>query len=251
MPLREGGDRPDTGREARRDVQRGAQQLRGAETPRSADAARPEKDRLYVGQLIDHGAAPHEFHPKGTPSYFVKLKSEGGGVVTLWGKGLQRAFTVSKTKPEIDDLVGIRENNIDAVSLVTRKRVDGVVTAERRYDTPRPHWVIENLAEFDRLKFAAEALRDPTFSRGEAVRSHPMLLPWYLVLDAAKKTADEEIQTPEGRERFLKLTRKTLALAVERGQEAPLPPRDADKINDVVKRLERERDAQAAARTPE
>jgi len=189
----------------------------------AGEPPRPAKDRLYVGQLIEHGRSTHEFHPRGLPSYYVKLKTENG-VQTLWGKGLERAFSESKTKPKLDDIVGVRENNLDPVSIVTRKEVDGVVVATRQLDTPRPHWVVEKLEEFDRRKFAAEALRDPTISRREAITSHRELLGFYWVLDAAKKVAEAKIQNPEGQKRFLALMRESLALAVERGEPAPLPP---------------------------
>ena len=112
----------------------------------AGEPPRPAKDRLYVGQLIEHGRSTHEFHPKGPPSYYIKLKTENG-VQTLWGKGLERAFSESKTKPKLDDIVGVRENNLDPVSIVTRKEVDGVVVATRQLDTPRPHWVVEKLEE--------------------------------------------------------------------------------------------------------
>lgn len=133
-----------------------------------ASPPRPGIDQLHVGQLIDHGPSRHEFQSKGPPSYFVTLKT-GDGVVTLWGKGLERAFADSKTKPKLDDLIGVRENNYDPVTLVVRKCVDGVVMPERQYDTPRPRRGVEKLEEFDQRRFAAQALRDPTISRHDAV----------------------------------------------------------------------------------
>jgi hypothetical protein len=217
---------------------------------RDAEVPRPLRDRLYVGQLIEHGRSSHEFHPKGPPSYYVKLKTENG-VITLWGKGLERAFAESKTKPRLDDIIGIRENNLDPVSVVTRKEVDGVVVATRQLDTPRPHWVIEKLEEFDRRRFAAEALRDPTISRREAIMSHRELLGFYWVLDAAKKVADTKIKHPEGQQRFLALMRETLAVAVERGEPAPLPPGAAQDVQRVSARLDRERAEHTSARAPE
>jgi len=186
---------------------------------------RPQKDRLFVGQLIEHGAAPHEFHPKGPPSYYVTLKTEGQAK-TIWGRGLERAFADSKTKPKLDDLIGVRENNLDPVSVVSRTRRDGVVIASRQLDSPRPHWVVEKLEEFDRRRFAAEALRDPSISRRDAVISHRELSPFYWVLDALKKVSDTRIRDPERREVFMRLSREALALAYERGEPAPISPRD-------------------------
>lgn len=186
------------------------------------DPPRPGVDRLYFGQLIDHGPSPHEFHPKGPPSYYVKLKTDHG-VVTLWGKGIERAFADSKTKPKLDDLIAVRENNYDPISVVVRKKqVDGVVIPERKYDTPRPRWVVEKLEEFDRRRFAAEALRDPTISRRDAVGRHRDLHGFYNVLDVAQKFATRRMQEPERRQGFMKVMREILAVAFERAEPPPI-----------------------------
>jgi hypothetical protein len=201
------------------------------ESPRPASpdgALRPQKDRLYVGQLIEHGPARHEFHPRGSPSYFVKLKTPGG-VQTLWGKSLEGAFARSKTQPQLNDVIGLRENNLDPVSVVVRKQVDGVVVATRQFDTPRPHWVVEKLEEFDRRRFGAEALRDPTISRRDAVSSHRELEGFYWVLDAFQKVAERRIKEPERQQVFMKLTREALALAFERAEPPPIPPRESSR----------------------
>jgi putative DNA primase/helicase len=216
----------------------------------SGDPPRPRQDRLYMGKLLEHNRSNYEFHPKGPQSYYIKLLTDSG-VQTLWGKGLEKAFADSRTKPKLGDLIGIRENNLDPVSIVTRKQVDGVVVASRQYDTPRPHWVIEKLEEFDRRKFAAQALRDPTIPRRDAIMSHRELLGFYWVLDAGKKVAEEKISHPEGQKRFLALMRETLARAVERGEPAPLPPGAAQEVARVSARLEHEHSAPAAGRTLE
>jgi hypothetical protein len=217
----------------------------------AGEPPRPREDRLYVGQLLEHSRANYEFHSKGPPSYFVKLKTEHG-VQTLWGKGLERAFAESKTKPKLGEIIGIRENNLDPVSVVARKQVNGVVVATRQYDTPRPHWVVERLDEFDRRAFGARTLKDPTISRRDAVVNQPDLLPFFWVLDAFKKTGDARIKDPERREVFMRLAREGLALAFERFEPAPLPPGAAQQARRVMDQLEEKRSATAAnARVPE
>ena len=220
------------------------------EPERPGEPPRPGKDRLYVGQLIEHGPEKYEFHPKGPPSYYVKLKTDHG-VQTLWGKGLERAFAESKTKPKLSDIVGIRENNLDPVTFVQRRRVDGVVVAERKYDTPRPHWVIEKLEEFDRRAFGARTLRDPSIARRDAVTNQPDLLPYYWVLDAFKKVGESKIQQPERRDVFMRLVRDGLALAYERAEPAPLPPGASEEAQRLIQRLEKKSAEQAPGRTPE
>jgi hypothetical protein len=185
---------------------------------------RPEVDRLTVGKLIDHGRARHEFHPQGHPSYYVKILTDGGPR-TIWSKGLEGAFQRSRTQPQIDDLIGIRENNLDPVSFITRTRnKDGLVVASQQVDTPRPQYVVEKLEDFDLRAAAARALRDPTISRRDAVLSHRELAGAYWILDSAQKHAAEKWpQNPQTRLRFLQEVRETLALTIERGVEIASP----------------------------
>jgi putative DNA primase/helicase len=189
--------------------------------PTRAESLRPAVDRLTVGKLIDHGRAPHEFHPRGHPSYFVKILTDHGER-TLWGKGLERALAKSRTQPQLGDAIGIRENNFAPVSFITRTRnADGLVVATRQTDTPRPHWVVEKLEDFDLRAAAARALRDPSLSRREAVTSHRELRDAYTLLDSAHQYAAGRWQNPRTRETFLEAVRETVALTIERGMELP------------------------------
>lgn len=200
----------------------------GPAAPRNAPRAelpRPSHDRLTIGKLIDHGRARHEFHSRGEPSYFVKILTDDGPR-TIWGKGLQRALLKSRTQPQLGDMVGIRENNLAPVSFVMRTRnAEGLVVATRQTDTPRPHWVVERLEDFDLRAAEARALRDPTLSRREAVMNHPGLKRAYLLLDTAQKRAAERWQNPRTQETFVAEVRETLALVLERGMELPEPTR--------------------------
>ena len=202
----------------------------GAAAPRSAAApgqsARPPVDRLTVGKLLNHGRAPHEFHPRGHPSYFVKILTDEGER-TIWGRGLERALAKSRTQPQVGDAIGIRENNLAPVSFITRTRnAEGLVVATRQTDTPRPHWVIEKLQDFDLRAAAARALRDPTLSRREAVINHKELADAYRLLDTAHQYAGGRWENPKTRETFEAAVRETLALAIERGIELPRDRRE-------------------------
>jgi hypothetical protein len=105
---------------------------------------------------------------------------------------------------------------------VTRKRnKDGVVIAENKLDTPRPHWVVEKLEDFDLRAAAARALRDPSLSRREAVANHRELAPAYWILDTGKKFAAEKWPNPRTQEAFLAALRETLATTIERGIDLP------------------------------
>lgn len=202
----------------------------GAPAPRggspAAESPRPPLDRLTVGKLIDHGRARHEFHSQGHPSYFVKILTDDGPR-TIWGRGLERALQKSRTQPQVDDMIGIRENNVAPVSFITRTRnAEGLVVATRQIDTPRPHWVIEKLEDFDLRAAAARALRDPTLSRREVVINHRELEPVYRLLDLAQKYAAGRWENPKTREAFVGAFREIHALAIERGIDLPQRERD-------------------------
>jgi hypothetical protein len=187
----------------------------------SRDPPRSLTDSLITGVLLKHGHAPFEFKAQGVPSYFVTVQTERGER-TLWGRGLERALTESRTQPRPGEAVGIRENGIDPMVVVMRERdAQGQVRLEKRLETPRGHWVIERREFFDERSLAAQALRDPRVSRREAVRNHPELVGAYWALDSAGKVAEARIGNPESRQRFVALVREALAHAAERGE--PLP----------------------------
>jgi len=206
-----------------RNATTGSSASRAAARPQ--EAPRPDVDRLTIGKLIDHGRASHEFHPRGHPSYYVKILTDDGPR-TIWGRGLERALQKSRTQPQVGDVIGVRENNLAPVSFITRTRnSEGVVVADRKVDTPRPHWVVEKLEDFDLRAAAARALRDPSISRREAVINHRELGPAYWLLDAAQKYAAGRWESPTTREAFVGAVRETLALTIERGIELPRPAR--------------------------
>jgi putative DNA primase/helicase len=181
-----------------------------------------------VGKLLNFGRAPHEFHPRGHPSYFVKILTDDGER-TLWGRGLEQALVKSRTQPQPGDAIGIRENNLAPVSFITRTRnADGLVVATRQIDTPRPHWVIEKLEDFDLRAAAARALRDPTLARREAVLNHRELAPAYWILDAAQKYAAGRWENVKTRETFVAAVRETLALTIERGEPIADPKKSRE-----------------------
>jgi hypothetical protein len=210
----------------------------GTAAPSSAAAQghspRPPVDRLTVGKLSNHGRAPHEFHPRGHPSYFVKILTDDGER-TIWARGLERALSKSRTQPQVGDVIGIRENNFAPVSFVMRTRnAEGLVVATRQTDTPRPHWVIEKLEDFDLRAAAARALRDPTLSRREAVIHHRELDPAYKILDTAQKYAAAHWEHLKTRETFVAAVRETLALTIERGEPIAQPQKKGELVAKTV-----------------
>jgi hypothetical protein len=187
------------------------------------DPPRSLTDSVTTGVLLKHGHAPFEFKAQGVPSYFVTVQTERGER-TLWGRGLERALIESRTQPRPGDAIGVRENGIDPMTVIMRERdAQGQVRLEKRFETPRGHWVVERREFFDERAVAAQALRDPRVSRREAVRNHPELVGAYWALDSAGKVADARIANPESRQRFVALVREALAHAAERGEPLPAP----------------------------
>jgi hypothetical protein len=109
------------------------------------------------------------------------------------------------------------------------RNAEGLVFATRQTDTPRPHWVIEKLEDFDLRAAAARALRDPTLSRREAVTNHRELAPAYWILDTAQMYAVDRWQNPKTRETFVAAVRDILALTIERGIELPRQTREPSR----------------------
>jgi hypothetical protein len=189
-----------------------------ADTP---TAARPPTDELTLGRLVAHGPAPHKFRPHAEPSYYVKLETDRG-VREFWSPGIQGAFETATSKLTIGDQIGVRQNSIDPISVVTHKRdTNGRSIEERRFDTPRTQWVIEKREWFDERAAAAARLRDPRAHPREAVKDHRELLPAYLILDSAKKVAELRYEKQKHREGSVAFVREALAHAIERGE--PLP----------------------------
>lgn len=60
--------------------------------------ARLRSQRVYAGELIAHGRAPHMHDPQQPPSDYVTLKT-GDGLQTLWGQGLAAAIAQARVRP--------------------------------------------------------------------------------------------------------------------------------------------------------
>ena len=191
-----------------------------AEGAASLDTPRPDADRVTFGRLLEHGAAQHKFRPSAEMSYFVRLETLQGERI-FWSPALKTAIAGSRSQPQVGDEIGVRENSIQPVTLITTVHDEqGNVKGKRRYDTPRTHWLIEKRSFFQERMLAAEALRNERVHPREAIQSYPDLLPAYIALDSARRVAEQRVP-PASRQRFVQLVRETLAHAIERSE--PLP----------------------------
>jgi hypothetical protein len=191
---------------------------------------RDDRERLYLGRLIEHGQAPYRHDEKNSPSYFLRLKTPDGER-ELWGIDLERALKQSLTKPKVGDEIGLRALRRDAVKVWGEERdADGEPIAQKRVEAHRNVWVVESKAFFaSRLK-AARTLQDPSVGPKEAVREHPELLGSYLQLRAAE-LASVSIRDREDQRRFVATVRRALADSIARGE--PMPPvrlKDSERV---------------------
>lgn len=92
-------------------------------------AERFQNNRVYVGRVVEHGAAPYENDPKNEKSYYVKLET-ASGEKTVWGVDLQRA--VGEGKAEKGDDVAIAYQGKQQVTVPVKERdADGKLTGKQ------------------------------------------------------------------------------------------------------------------------
>jgi hypothetical protein len=185
------------------------------------EATRTDTDRVTFGRLVEHGPAKHMFRPSAEASYFVRIETLQGERI-FWSPALQTAMARSQSKPQIGDDIGVRENSIQPVTLITSVHDQrGNVIGKRRYDTPRVHWIVEKRDFFQERMLAAEALRNERLHPREAIQNFPDLQPAYIALDCARRVAEQKRVRPAAQRWFVKMVRETLAHAIERSE--PLP----------------------------
>lgn len=184
------------------------------------ESPRPPADRMTFGVLLAHGPAKYQFRERAEMSYFMRLKV-GRTEQQFWSPALRSAFERSHTQPQVGEVIGVRENSIQpATAIFTERDRQGNVLRQRRYDTPRVHWVIERREFFDQRMAAAEAFRDVTLHPRQAIETHPVLLDAYLALDSARVIAARGVPKEQHRW-FVSMFRAALAHAIERGESLP------------------------------
>ncbi len=115
-------------------------------------AKRFMKQRVYVGRMLDHGAAPYENREDESPNYFVKLKT-ANGERTIWGVDLERGIADGRLQRG-DDLVLIHLGR-KPVTVATRERDESGAYTGRQVEAvvDRNTWEIGKL---DKLREAAQ-----------------------------------------------------------------------------------------------
>jgi len=189
--------------------------------PKQSVSARPKGGELIVGRLTAHGRAHYQFRSDEDLSYYLKLLTSRGER-TLWGKDLERAVTVSETRPKVGDLVGARRVGRRAVTVTARERDgEGRILRQEEHHAHRTRWVVEKVQFFAERARLARRVRDEQADVRESVRAHPELKSTFLSLRAAEAFAARRIADPNDRARFLELVRGAMAGSIQKGE--PLP----------------------------
>ncbi len=108
--------------------------------------ARLRGERVYIGQLVDHGSAKYKFDDKNDPSYFVTLKTAQGDK-TVWGKHLGSAMEKGDLKA--GDQIVLRNTGQKNVEVSERLFDDaGKFTGTRPKATHLNEWTADPLSRF-------------------------------------------------------------------------------------------------------
>ena len=117
---------------------------KAVEMAASLATERFQKQRVFVGRLLTHGAAPYEHKPDEKPNYFVTLKTINGER-TIWGVDLERAIRVGAAEQGDDLAIIYRGKTSVTVPVVerdgARKQTGQQVTAV----VDRNTWEVGNL----------------------------------------------------------------------------------------------------------
>jgi hypothetical protein len=151
---------------------------------------------VYEGVLMAYGPEDYKFEP-GKPSYQVRV-STGKQIVPLWGIGLGPALAESGAT--LGDRVVIERLGREAVNVNGAQAQRGV-------------WTIQKVSP-EKEAPAAEMKAPTKQPDPPAVQA---------TMRAAELFADERIERPEDRQRFLDMLRKTLDAAKARGETIPEP----------------------------
>jgi hypothetical protein len=194
----------------------------GAEVPPAAGARRvAAQGRTYMGELLEHGAEHYQRNPREDMSYYVQVGTPNGAI-DLWGLDLKRALAEAKSRPQIGDLVVVRQTGQRGVTVRSREFDEaGRFLGERDKDTHRNRWSVEK-EEFvrERARFAV-VLRDERVSAERGTETHPHLLGSYFIIKEAEEYAKRRYRTREERQLFVASTRERLAEIIERGEALP------------------------------
>lgn len=130
-------------------------------------AERFQNNRVHVGKVLEHGAAPYEHNKDNEQSYYVKLQTPTGDK-TVWGVDLQRAM--SESKSVAGDEVALAYQGKQAVTIQVKQRdSDGKVTGTTDLVTNRNTW------DVNRLENVREEVKQRLTEAAQATERQPLV----------------------------------------------------------------------------
>ncbi len=106
-------------------------------------AERFQTSRVYVGKILEHGAAPYEHKVDNEGSYFIKLQTEGGEK-TVWGVDLPRAM--EEGGATVGDEIAVAYQGRKPVTVKTKERNErGEIVGVKEITTNRNAWDLRRL----------------------------------------------------------------------------------------------------------
>lgn len=106
-------------------------------------AERFQTNRVYVGKILEHGAAPFENNKNNELSYYVKLQTDAGEK-TVWGVDLQRAIDKGAAQPG-DDIALAYQGRQPVTVKVKERDKNGVVIKTTEETVNRNAWDVRKL----------------------------------------------------------------------------------------------------------
>jgi hypothetical protein len=217
----------------------------GASAPKQR-GDRSTESAIAVGKLIDYGPAHYRFDETKGQSFFVRLETRHGSELR-WGVDLERAFTESKTRPQVGDEIGVELLGAKPVAVKANVFDEtGRVVGEREIAKHRNSWLVEKREYFEQRARRAQALRDEGRKKDDVVREHPDLVGTVATVRLAELFAAQNIGGTRDQREFVRLVRDVLACGIE--QELPML---TPKLRDTNARshVDRQRDTIAASVT--
>ena len=101
---------------------------------------RVQREQVFVGKVIEQGAAPYQFVEGNNASSYVKLQTVTGEQ-TVWGKEIQKSLKDANVKP--GDEIALRKMGSQSVSVK-----DGAPDGPARKDALRNQWVAEPMSQY-------------------------------------------------------------------------------------------------------
>ena len=107
-------------------------------------AERFQNNRVYVGKMLEHGAAPYENDKNNENSYYVKLQTNESSEKVVWGVDLKRAIDEGSAKIG-EDVVLAYQGRQQVTVKVKERDEQGKVINEKEIITNRNTWEVKQI----------------------------------------------------------------------------------------------------------